>query len=147
MFPVNSRAFLICCHYPAEGVCTLHLIRPPCEKHSCAPSIANDFLDSATSLPPPTHPRTHAPTPTPPPPALTDPSCLKCCSNCPIDTPYVNCITARKQEEKTSNRHNQPLQLLRRLICQGINTDDDTARQQRGRYHLSSPSHQRSRRP
>lgn len=68
----------------------------------------------------------------------SDQSCLKCCSNCPINTPYVNCIMPRKQEDKTSNRHNQPLLLPLGLICHWINTDDDTRWQQTGWYHLSS---------
>lgn len=69
---------------------------------------------------------------------LSDQSCLKCCSNCPINTPYVNCIMPRKQEDKTSNRHNQPLLLPLGLICHWINTDNDTRWQQTGWYHLSS---------
>lgn len=127
MFPVNSWAFWY------SGVilgraCVPHLIRPPREKHSCAPSIANDFLAAVTPhvhmLFPPSNP--------------SDSGCLERCSNCPINTPYVNCIMPRKQEEKTSNRHNRPLLLLPRIICHRINTDDDTGWQQSGWYHLSS---------
>ena len=44
----------------------------------------------------------------------SDPSCLKCCNNCPINTPYVNCIMPRKQEAKTRNRHNLTPLLLPR---------------------------------
>lgn len=68
----------------------------------------------------------------------SDPSCLKCCNNCPINTPYVNCIMPRKQEPKTRNRHNLPLLLPLGLICHWINTNDDTRWQRTGWYHLSS---------
>lgn len=68
----------------------------------------------------------------------SDPGSLKCCNNCPINIPDVNCITPRKQEAKTSNRHNLLFLLPLRLICHWINTNDDTRWQRTGWYHLSS---------
>lgn len=38
-----------------------------------------------------------------------DLSSLKCCNNCPINTPYVNYIMPRKWEAKTRNRCNFPM--------------------------------------
>lgn len=68
----------------------------------------------------------------------SDPSCLERCNNCPINTHYVNCIMPRKEEAKTSNRHNLPLLPHPGLICHWINTNDDTRWQRTGWYHLSS---------